>query len=710
MESSSCERKIKIASCTLNQWAMDFEGNKNRIIESLKICCENKASIRIGPELEISGYTCEDHFLEMDTINHSWEVLAEIIKSGYTKTLLCDLGMPVEYHGIFYNCRILIYNSKIICVRPKIAMADDGNYRESRWFSPWKKGYTLEDFILPTHIQKIIEQDTTKIGIGIVRFLDCTYAPEICEEMWIPFSPSYDFCINGVEIIGNSSGSHFQINKQERRYEIVLNSSKKNGGVFVYSNLIGCDGGRLYFDGGSFITLNGSILSEGQRFMLQDIEVIFSVVDLNEISSYRNSIKSRCMQSTENNHKIPYLIIESNLTNYEEFKFNPFECIQPKKYTADEELTLAPACWMWDYLRRSGASGYFIPLSGGADSSCVAVMVSLLTRLIFDEIQKEKNTKTNIVLTQLRKITRNSDYNPKSPEEICNLILVTCYMGSPYSSMLTRNNSQNLADEIGSFHINFDISPIVASLKDCFIKSFNKEPKFIADGGTPAEDLALQNIQSRTRMCLSYLIAGLANWTREKTGFFLVLGAANLDEGIMGYMTKYDCSSADLNPIGSLSKNRIKSFLKYCYEEVKIKALHGVLNIQPSAELRPSKDDKLQDDEEDMGLTYEELSILGKLRKDYRCGPCSMFSRLISIWENKTKKEIMEKVKTFFVRYSINRHKMTTITPSLHCESYSLDDNRYDLRQFLYNTGWNFQFNKIDKIYNEKENPSIFKI
>ena len=763
----SCERKIKVATCTMNQWAMDFSGNKQRIIDSLRICQENNVSIRVGPELEVTGYSCEDHFYEIDTIIHSWEVLASVINSGYTKNMLCDIGMPVEHNGVFYNCRVLVFDNKIVLIRPKIAMADDGNYRESRWFTPWKKGYLLEDFILPNYVQKILNQEKTKIGVGIIRFLDCSYAPEICEEMWMPFSPSYDFCINGVEIIGNSSGSHFQTNKLERRYEIVTNSSKKNGGVFLYSNLIGCDGGRLYFDGGSFITLNGNILSEGKRFMLQELEVITAVVDLNEISSYRNSIKSRCMQATENNDIIPSFIIDSSLTNIADFKFNPFKFIIPKRYTESEELCLAPPCWLWDYLRRSGASGFFIPLSGGADSASVATMVALLTRLIFEEIQKEKqylikqeieneknktievkdikkniahlnlarrnsinntiisfitalknseneNVKTNknvssFVLSELRKIVKNENFDPKSPEEICNVILVTCFMGSAFSSTKTRSNAENLSQEIGSFHVNFDIGEITGALKNCFIKTFNKEPKFIIEGGSSVEDLALQNIQSRVRMCIGYLVAGLANWAREKNGFLLVLGAANLDEGIMGYMTKYDCSSADLNPIGSLSKNSIKSFLSHCNKEMGIKSLEGVLNIEPSAELTPQVENKIQNDEEDMGITYEELSVMGRLRKDYRSGPVSMFSRLITIWEHKTKQEIHEKVKLFFKRYAMNRHKMTTITPALHCQSYSLDDNRYDLRQFLYNTTWTFQFDKIDTIM-VGNNPSIMKI
>lgn len=55
-------------------------------------------------------------------------------------------------------------------------------------------------------------------------------------------------------------------------------------------------------------------------------------------------------------------------------------------------------------------------------------------------------------------------------------------------------------------------------------------------------------------------------------------------------------------------------------------------------------------------------------------------------------------MKRFFRFYSINRHKMTTLTPSYHAESYSPDDNRYDLRQFLYNVAWPRQFAAIDRL------------
>lgn len=46
-------RKVTVAVCTLNQWAMDFEGNKNRIIQSIKEASELGAAYRTGPELEV---------------------------------------------------------------------------------------------------------------------------------------------------------------------------------------------------------------------------------------------------------------------------------------------------------------------------------------------------------------------------------------------------------------------------------------------------------------------------------------------------------------------------------------------------------------------------------------------------------------------------------------------------------------------------------
>ena len=79
-------------------------------------------------------------------------------------------------------------------------------------------------------------------------------------------------------------------------------------------------------------------------------------------------------------------------------------------------------------------------------------------------------------------------------------------------------------------------------------------------------------------------------WVRERPGGLLVLGSANVDEALRGYYTKYDCSSADINPIGGISKTDLKKFLGLARERFSLSALDGILAAPPTAELEPLQD------------------------------------------------------------------------------------------------------------------------
>ena len=130
---------MTLAACSLNQWALDFEGNLKRILQSINIARAHGASYRLGPELEIPGYGCNDHFLESDTLLHSLQVLALLLKSPVTKDIICDVGMPIMHRNVRYNCRVIFLNGKILLIRPKMMLACDANYREGRWFTRWTK-------------------------------------------------------------------------------------------------------------------------------------------------------------------------------------------------------------------------------------------------------------------------------------------------------------------------------------------------------------------------------------------------------------------------------------------------------------------------------------------------------------------------------------------------------------------------------------------
>lgn len=112
---------------SLNQWALDFEGNTARIIDSIRLAKELGAAMRVGPELEITGYGCLDHFLEGDTFLHAWEMLAQILTDPLCQDIVVDVGMPVRHRNVRYNCRVVLFNKRIVLIRPKMWLAQ-GQY------------------------------------------------------------------------------------------------------------------------------------------------------------------------------------------------------------------------------------------------------------------------------------------------------------------------------------------------------------------------------------------------------------------------------------------------------------------------------------------------------------------------------------------------------------------------------------------------------
>ncbi|MGB1253879.1 MAG: NAD(+) synthase [Candidatus Promineifilaceae bacterium] len=683
-----------LATCNLNQWSMDFDGNLARIIESVEIAKQRGAAYRLGPELEIPGYGCADHFYENDTIRHSWEAMAQILDSDLTNGILCDFGMPIMHRNVRYNCRVFVLDGKVLLIRPKLDLANDGLYREMRWFTPWYKRRTVEDHALPRSIQEITGQTIVPLGDGVISTRDTVLGTDLCEEMFTPASANIYLGLNGVEILANGSGSHHQLRKLNKRIDLIRRATSANGGIYLYANHQGCDGGRAYFDGCALVAVNGDIVAQGSQFSPRDVEVVTATVDLEEVRSFRGSFVARMHQAAKS-ESVPRIFADFDLTHTDRKMDGSINRpITIRYHSPQEEIALGPACWLWDYLRRSGSSGYFLPLSGGADSSSVAAIVGSMCQLVVQEAAAGNQQ----VIADARRMVHDDSYVPRDPQEFANRIFYSCYMATENSSAETRRRAATLAQEVGAHHLNINIDSMVAAVVKMFVSLTRKTPRFKVHGGTRTENLALQNIQARLRMVSAYFLAQLMPWVLGREGFLLVLGTSNVDEALRGYMTKYDASSADINPIGSISKGDLKAFLAWSAENLGYKSLAEIADAPPTAELEPITETYVQKDEVDMGMTYAELGVFGRLRKVNALGPVAMFERLVYEWDHLPPRDVANKVKRFFRYYAINRHKMTTLTPSYHAESYSPDDNRFDLRQFLYNTRWTWQFRKIDQI------------
>ncbi|WFD42631.1 NAD(+) synthase (glutamine-hydrolyzing) [Malassezia psittaci] len=579
-------------------------------------------------------------------------------------------------------------------------LANDGNYREMRWFTPWMRPYAIEPHKLPPCITQVTQQKQISFGDALIATNDTVIGVESCEELFTSASPHIIQGLNGVEIFLNSSGSHHELRKLHRRVELIKEATLKSGGVYLYANQRGCDGDRLYYDGCALIAANGDIVAQGAQFALQEIEVVTATVDLEEVRAHRVS-KSRGMQAawTQSGQAgIPSggparIEVDITLSRTAVLGQTPTKPLEVHYSTPEQEIAQGPACWLWDYLRRSRTQGFMLPLSGGIDSCATAMIVYSMCRIV-KEACDNGDAK---VLADVRRIACSDDaWVPSSAQDIAHRIFVTCYLGTTNSSKETRKRAASLAEAIGSYHYSFDIDSVVNAILGLFSLVTKHTPRFKVHGGSPAENLALQNIQARSRMVLSYLFAQLAPWIQGRTGGLLVLGSANVDESLRGYLTKYDNSSADLNPIGGISKTDLKSFIAYASTAFSMPILQEFLDAPPTAELEPITETYVQSDEADMGMTYDELSMFGRLRKVEKCGPYTMFQRLLPIWTPRlTPMQIADKVKLFFFEYARNRHKMTTLTPSYHAESYAPDDNRFDLRPFLYPSQFAFQFRKV---------------
>ena len=72
----------------------------------------------------------------------------------------------------------------------------------------------------------------------------------------------------------------------------LLDHFDQCGGIYLFANQRGCDGDRLYFDGCASIAINGEFVAQGGQFSLKEIEVLTSVVDVEQVGIYRTRIRS----------------------------------------------------------------------------------------------------------------------------------------------------------------------------------------------------------------------------------------------------------------------------------------------------------------------------------------------------------------------------------------------------------------------------------
>jgi NAD+ synthase (glutamine-hydrolysing) len=136
---------------------------------------------------------------------------------------------------------------------------------------------------------------------------------------------------------------------------------------------------------------------------------------------------------------------------------------------------------MWDYLRRSKQSGFFLPLSGGIDSCATALLVYSMALLVVEAAARGEE---QVISDARRVVGADSDYIPEDPKEFCGRMFHTCFLGmSENSSPETRSRAERLARDLGSYHLDTNIDSIVKAVFNLFVMVTTKEPKYKVFGG-----------------------------------------------------------------------------------------------------------------------------------------------------------------------------------------------------------------------------------
>ncbi|MDG1277391.1 MAG: NAD(+) synthase [Algoriphagus sp.] len=609
---------IKIAAATLNQTPLDWKGNLDRIKEGIEKAKNEQVEILCFPELSITGYGSEDLFLSYWYPRKALTQLAQLIP--FCTDITVAVGLPVRIQDKVYNTVAIIENAKLKGFVAKQFMAIDGVHYEFRWFTPWKANEIIQ-----------LEFEGEKYPFGDLTFhhKEIHYGFEICEDAWRgDIRPGYRLCERKVDLIFNPSASHFAMGKSTLREELVTQSSKTFDCFYCYVNLLGNEAGKMIFDGEIMLAKSGELIAKNGLLSYQDVQV-----------------KSFFL-SSEKQEITPIL-------------------------SKEEEFVQAASLGLFDYLRKSRSKGFVLSLSGGADSSTIAILVSEMVKRGIKELGLESFIQKTGISISLK--------GNNSEKEIVGELLTTAYQGTSNSSDETFQSAEKLAESIGAKFYNWTIDEEINSYTKKIEKAIGRKLSWETD------DITLQNIQARTRSPIIWMLANINN--------ALLLSTSNRSEGDVGYTTMDGDTSGSISPIAAVDKFFILKWLTWAEKNLDQPGLKWVNALQPSAELRPLE--RSQTDEKDL-MPYSVILEIEKLAIKDRRSPQDVY--LILNDELDLDPTVLKGfIKKFFQLWSRNQWKRERFAPSFHLDEFSVDPKTW-YRFPILSGGYNEELEQLEQL------------
>lgn len=622
---------IKVCAATPDIRVADCEYNARQMADMMKKMYGEGVKVLVFPELAITGYTCQDLFLQDTLLQGARNALNMMIETSKGMDMLVFVGLPFFYDGKLYNVAAALCDGELKGLVPKKYLPNYAEFYEARHFYPGKD--EVEYIELPDIKNFIPQWDDDKgarravpamTAFGCSQVFHCRELPElcvaaeICEDLWAPVPPSSFHALHGATVIVNLSASDDNIGKGSYRRELVKNQSARLLCGYIYASAgEGESTQDLVFGGHNLICENGVILAESKRF---NNECIISEIDVKRLAYDRrrmNTFHSDLFGMVEKKEydwdqgEFSLLVREANLTRMlPKMPFVP----QAKKERDRrcEEILSIQALGLKKRIVHTGCKCTVIGISGGLDSA----LALLVTARAFEMAGRDKK----------------------------DIIAVT--MPGFGTTGRTYHNAVELTKCLGATLLEISVQDAVSQ----HFKDIGHDPQ--------VHDVTYENSQARYR---TMVLMNIANKYRG-----IVVGTGDMSELALGWATYNGDHMSMYGVNSSVPKTLVRYLVLYYAETAKAQTvrdiLMDVLDTPVSPELLPPKDGEIAQKTEDLVGPYE--------LHDYFLYYCLRFGmephkiyRLacISFKDDYNKETILHWLKTFYSRFFSQQFKRSCL-------------------------------------------------
>lgn len=380
---------LKVAAAVPQVRVADCHYNTDQVEQIMARAEGQGVEIVCFPELNITGYSCQDLFQQQLLLDEAEAALLRLLEFSRNLNIVAIVGVPVMHGGSVYNCAAVLQHGKIHGLVPKTYIPNYKEFYEERWFT---SGAALTDGVkfkfcgqnIPFGTNLLFEVDEVKFGI------------ELCEDLWAVVPPSSLLALAGADVVFNLSASNELTGKADYLKALVCNQSARSLCGYVYSS---CGWGEstqdVVFGGRAYIVENGRMLAEGQPFKL-DEQILVNEICVEVLRHERlvnTSFAAAREQVLPRNGAGEYQLVElDNPTSQETYgqlsrMVNPLPFV-PRGADLDfrcEEILSIQSEGLAGRLRHTNARSVVIGISGGLDSTlALLVAVNAFDRLGLD--------------------------------------------------------------------------------------------------------------------------------------------------------------------------------------------------------------------------------------------------------------------------------------------------------------------------------------